>query len=417
MTRFIKRWRFIVTIALRYWSGAVIHWQGYIEYALSRESSIFRLGTAREADLTIVFRYLNRQIMVSMFAVSSILLLVFMSGRFLKYLAEAAEGELAGDVLFAIMAYRFPGFLELILPLGLFIGILLAYGRMYLESEMTVLFACGVSDSQLLGKTLIGAVPVMLVVASMSLFISPWGMGQVEQIFNEQKKATEFEMLAPGRFQDFTSGSRVTYTEGLSDDKRELQGVFIAEYARDGEGVTLITAESGSQLIDEETGSRFLILEDGGRFQGTPGELDYNVTRFGAYGLKIQSGEAGDKDLEEGMSTVDLWHSEDPEDRALLHWRISLPLIVPIVTLLAVRLSRVNPRQGRFFHLLPAMLVYITYLGLLIVARDALSEGKVPEWIGMLWVHALFLALGLWLQFGPAWLNRRRLEKEGRAHA
>jgi lipopolysaccharide export system permease protein len=94
-----------------------------------------------------------------------------------------------------------------------------------------------------------------------------------------------------------------------------------------------------------------------------------------------------------------------------------LPLIVPIVTLLGVRLSRVNPRQGRFFHLLPAMLVYITYLGLLIVARDALGSGKVPEWIGLLWVHVLFLVFGLWLQFGPAWLRRRRLIREGSGHA
>ncbi len=246
-------------------------------------------------------------------------------------------------------------------------------------------------------------------------------MKQVEHIFNEQRKATEFEMLAPpgGRFQDFTSGDRVTYTEALSDDKRQLQGgVFIAEYDKDGKGVTLITAESGSQFIDEETGSRFLVLEDGGRFQGgAPGQLDYNVTEFEAYGLKIVSGQEGSKELEEGLSTLALWNSDDPEDRALLHWRISLPLIVPIVTLLAVRLSRVNPpRQGgRFFHLLPAMLVYITYLGLLIVARDALADEKVPEWLGgMLWVHALFLALGLWLQFGPpGWLNRRRLEREG----
>ncbi|MCK0106386.1 LPS export ABC transporter permease LptF [Marinobacter sp. S0848L] len=367
--------------------------------------------------MTIIFRYLIRQIMVSMFAVSGILLLVFMSGRFIKYLGSAAEGEIAAGVLFAIMGYRFPGFLELILPLGLFIGILLAYGRMYLESEMTVLFACGVSERQLLSKTLLGALPVMFVVGAMSLYVSPWGMKQVEQIFNEQRKATEFEMLAPGRFQDLSSGTRVTYTESLSDDKRQLQGVFIAEYGRDGEGVTLITAETGSQLIDEETGSRFLILEDGGRFQGVPGQLDHSVTLFEAYGLKIQSGEAGTKQLEEGISTLDLWYSDDPEDRALLHWRISLPLIVPIITLLAVRLSRVNPRQGRFFHLLPAMLVYITYLGLLIVARDALADGKVPEWLGMLWVHALFLTLGLWLQFGPAWLNRRRLEKEAKAHA
>ncbi|MFL1466057.1 LPS export ABC transporter permease LptF [Marinobacter sp. DUT-3] len=365
--------------------------------------------------MSIVFRYLTRQTMISMLAVSGVLLLVFMSGRFIKYLAEAAAGELAGDVLFQIMAYRFPGFLELILPLGFFIGILLAYGRMYLESEMTVLFACGMSDRQVLGKTLLASIPVMLTVGAMSLYVSPWGMKQVEAIFNEQRKATEFEMLAPGRFQDLESGGRVTYTEGLSDDKRVLEGVFIAEYGR--EGLTIITAESGSQLIDQETGSRFLILEEGGRFEGLPGQLKYQVTGFDAYGLKIQTGAGGDKELEEGVSTLDLMASDNLEDRALLHWRFTLPLIVPIVTLLAVRLSRVNPRQGRFFHLLPAMLVYITYLGLLIVARDALASGKVPEWIGLLWVHVIFLALGLWLQFGPAWMYKRRLIREGRARA
>ncbi|MDK8465127.1 LPS export ABC transporter permease LptF [Marinobacter sp. SS13-12] len=367
--------------------------------------------------MSIVFRYLTRQVIISMLAVSGILLMVFMSGRFIKYLADAAAGELAGDVLFQIMAYRFPGFLELILPLGFFIGILLAYGRMYLESEMTVLFACGISDKQLLGKTLVGSIPVMLTVGAMSLYVSPWGMKQVEAIFNEQRQATEFEMLAPGRFQSLSSGGRVTYTEGLSDDKRRLEGVFIAEYKPEGEGLSIITAREGSQLVDEETGSRFLVLEEGARFEGVPGRLDYDVTGFDAYGLKIRSGNAREKELEEGLSTWDLMASDNPEHRAMLHWRFTLPLIVPIVTLLAVRLSRVNPRQGRFFHLLPAMLVYITYLGLLIVARDALENGKVPEWVGLLWVHAIFLVLGLWLQFGPAWLYRRRLIREGRSHA
>lgn len=367
--------------------------------------------------MSIIFRYLIRQVMVSMVAVSGILLLVFMSGRFLKYLAGAAEGKIAPGVLFEIMAYRFPGFLELILPLGLFIGILLAYGRMYLESEMTVLYACGVSDRQLLSKTLMGSLVVMLIVGGMSLVVSPWGMKQVEKIFAEQAKVTEFELLAPGRFQKLSSGGRVTYTEALSDDKRRLEGVFIAEYGRDGTGVSIITADSGSQLIDEETGSRFLILENGARFDGVAGKLDYQITGFEAYGLKIRSGSSGDVELDKAVSTGQLMRSDDPRDRALLHWRFSLPLIVPIVTLLAVRLSRVNPRQGRFFHLLPAMLVYVAYLGLLIVARDAMSEGKVPEWIGMLWVHAIFLALGLWLQFGPAWLHKRKVKREGAAHA
>lgn len=383
-------------------------------FGIDQGSPSFR---PEETVLSIVFRYLTRQVMISMLAVSGILLLVFMSGRFIKYLADAAQGELAGDVLFQIMAYRFPGFLELILPLGYFIGILLAYGRMYLESEMTVLFACGVSDRQVLKQTLIGSGLVMLAVGAMSLYVSPWGMEQVERIFNEQRKATEFEMLAPGRFQDLSSGDRVTYTEALSDDKRQLQGVFIAEISRDKPGISIVTAEVGSQLVDSETGSRFLILEEGARYEGVPGQLDYQVTTFDAYGLKVLAGDARDRELEEAVSTLELMASDRPEDRAMLHWRFSLPLIVPIVTLLAVRLSRVNPRQGRFFHLLPAMLVYILYLGLLIVARDALADGKVPEWIGMLWVHALFLALGLWLQFGPAWLHRRRLTREGERHA
>ncbi|WP_300495688.1 LPS export ABC transporter permease LptF, partial [Marinobacter sp.] len=234
--------------------------------------------------MSIVFRYLTRQVIISMLAVSGILLLVFMSGRFIKYLADAAAGELAGDVLFQIMAYRFPGFLELILPLGFFIGILLAYGRMYLESEMTVLFACGVSDKQLLMKTLLGSIPVMLVVGAMSLYVSPWGMKKVEGIFNEQRQATEFEMLAPGRFQSLSSGERVTYTEALSEDKRRLEGVFIAEHSEDSKGLTIITAREGSQFIDEETGSRFLVLEDGARFEGLPGQLAYDVTGFEAYG-------------------------------------------------------------------------------------------------------------------------------------
>ncbi|MGM0571344.1 LPS export ABC transporter permease LptF [Marinobacter sp.] len=367
--------------------------------------------------MSIIFRYLTRQTLITMLAVSGVLLLVFMSGRFIKYLADAAAGELSGDVLFAIMAYRFPGFLELILPLGFFIGILLAYGRMYLESEMTVLFACGVSDRQVLGHTLVAGFVVMLLVGAMSLWITPWGMKNVERIFDEQSQATEFEMLAPGRFQSLESGGRVTYTESLSDDKLRLQRVFIAEYSEEDQSLSLVVAEQGSQFIDDDTGSRFLVLEQGTRFQGLPGELDYDITEFEAYGLKVAESPVVGSEDEEGMSTMALMRADDPELRALLHWRFSLPLIVPVVTLLAVRLSRVNPRQGRFFHLLPAMMIYILYLGLLIVARDALASGTVPEWIGMTWVHLLFLGLGLWLQFGPAWFRKRRLQREGGVRA
>lgn len=379
--------------------------------------SFIRAINRTESILTIIFRYLTRQVLVNMLAVSGVLLLVFMSARFIKYLGEAAAGDISPDVLFIAMGYRFPSFLELILPLGFFIGILLAHGRMYMESEMTVLHACGVSERAVLVRTLGAALVVMVLVGACSLYLTPLGFKKIEGLINEQRKATEFAMLVPGRFQSTAAGNRVTYTESLSDDHSELYGVFIAEFGKQGSDLSLISAKRGSQVIDDQTGSRFLVLEDGKRFKGMPGQLDYQVTEFSQYGLKIAAANVKDRILDVARSTESLWRSNDPDLRAMLHWRISLPLTVPFLTLLAVRLSRVNPRQGRFFHLLPAMLLYILYLGLLTVGRGALAKQSIPEWIGLLWVHALFLLIGLWLNFGSSLLRRRRLLHEGNRNA
>ncbi len=348
--------------------------------------------------MNIVFRYLTRQVLISMVAVSGILLLVFMSGRFIKYLAQAAAGGISADVLFTLMGYRMPEFLQLILPLGLFIGILLAYGRMYLESEMTVLFACGYSERQLVLQTLGGSIIVAVIVGVMSLWFAPAGIMKVEALLTDQTRMTEFEMLAPGRFQALRSGERVTYTESLSDDKRQLNNIFISETAKDEVRVAVVTAKTGIQIIDPVTGSRFLVLKEGKRFEGVPGQPDYKVVEFESYGVRIERPEGESRrQKDEAIPTVELFGSDVNKHKALLQWRISMPLLVPVVALLAIPLSRVNPRQGRFFHLLPAMLIYVGYLGLLIVARNKLEKGKIPEWLGLWCVHVVFFMMALLL--------------------
>lgn len=341
-----------------------------------------------------------------MLAVTLILLLVFMSGRFIKYLAQAASGGLSPDVLFSIMAYRLPGFLELILPLGFFIGILLAYGRMYLESEMTVLHACGYSEGRLHRDTLVMSFFVAMVVGCMSLWASPAGMQQVERIFEEQSKLTEFEMLIPGNFQKLKSGNRVTYTQSLSDDKRVMYDVFISEPSRQNEGASLIYAREGYQQINAETGERFLVLREGRRYEGKPGDADFQVVEFESYGIRIDQPDAEKRSVkEEAIPSFDLLGSEDSEWRALLHWRLGLPALVPVVTLLALSLCRVNPRQGRFFHLFPAMIIYVAYLGLLIVARKSVAKQELSEF-ALWWVHALFLLLSIALLTRHRWVPR-----------
>ena len=351
----------------------------------------------------IVFRYLSREVLLTLSAVSAVLLVIIMSGRFIKYLAQAASGALDPGSLFLIMGFRLPGFMQLILPLGLFLGILLAYGRLYLESEMTVLSATGMSQQRLLGLTMIPAAFVALIVAWLSLSLAPQGANQFQLLLNKQDALTEFDTLVPGRFQALSDGSRVTYTEELTNDRTNLSGVFISQKslgqdAKD-RSISVLVAETGHQEVRPD-GSRWLILNNGYRYDGNPGLADYRAIKYDTYGVLLPKPDVSDEVTDrDAISTANLMGSDDVRSHAELQWRLSLPLLVFIVTLMAVPLSRVNPRQGRFLKLLPAILLYMAYLTILIAARGALEKGKLPPALGLWWVHGIFLAIGLGLLY------------------
>jgi lipopolysaccharide export system permease protein len=334
----------------------------------------------------IVFRYLSREVLVTLSAVSAVLLVIIMSGRFIKYLAQAASGALDPGVLFLIMGFRLPGFMQLILPLGLFLGILLAYGRLYLESEMTVLAATGMSQQRLLWMTLAPAALVSLLVAWLSFSLAPQGATQFQLLINKQDAMTEFDTLVPGRFQLLRDGSRVTYTETMTDDRINLGGVFISEKKleeKKDHGITVLVAEKGY------------------RYDGNPGQADYRAIKYDTYGALLPKPDISDEITDrDAIPTTELLTGESSlRNKAELQWRISLPILVFIVTLMAVPLARVNPRQGRFLKLLPAILLYMAYLTILIAARGALEKGKIPGPLGLWWVHVIFLAIGLGLLY------------------
>lgn len=347
----------------------------------------------------IVFRYLSREVLLTLTAVSGVLLLIIMSGRFIKYLAQAATGQLDPGVLFLIMGYRLPGFMVLILPLGMFLGILLAYGRMYLDSEMTVLSANGFSDRRILWYTQGSAFVVAVVVAILSLWVAPTGVLKTQQLFNQQAAMTEFDTLAAGRFQSLGSGQRVTYAGGLSEDRTQLQDLFITERAGgvDDTTVGVLVADTGRQQMNAD-GSRYLVLYDGYRYDGTPGSADFRVISYDTYGVLLPKPDlATDVTDREAIPTLQLFGQSSVDLQAELQWRLALPLLVFIVAFFAVPLSRVNPRQGRFLKLLPAVMLYMAYLALLISARGWMESGTVPSALGLWWVHGLFLIIGLLL--------------------
>jgi len=340
----------------------------------------------------IIFRYLAREALISTLAVTSVLLLIITSARLIKYLADAATGKLDAAFVFWVLLWRIPGFLELLLPLGLFLGILLAFGRLYLDSEMVVLRACGISQKRLALYAMGPAALVAVLVAVMTLWLTPLGATKSEEIFSIQESRSELELLTPGRFQSQTGGRQVTYAESFDSESGRLREVFIAQRNENGEPVVLV-AEQAERVVLPEYGGRFLVLQQGNRFDGVPGSAEYTRTGYQEYGISLPEAEFAREVTElDALPTRALLNSENPREQARLHWRLSLPVLAFIVTLIAVPMSKTNPRQGRFAKLIPSIVLYLVYLSLLTSARSTVEDGEMGGWL--LWlVHALFLAI------------------------
>ncbi|MDD9891840.1 MAG: LPS export ABC transporter permease LptF [Gammaproteobacteria bacterium] len=357
----------------------------------------------------IIFRYLSKQILQVMTAVTLILLVVGLTSRFIQYLGQAVAGELASDVLLLLMFYRLPDFFLVIVPLAFFLGILLAYGRMYAENEMVVLLGSGFSQRRLLLLTFLTSAVVVIFMAAISLSIAPWGVRNTEQLKQNQEQLTEIDLIVAGQFQSFSDGGRVTYAEqanSLPEIGRQLGNVFVALSTGSGqddlsltdsnsESPRILLAESARPVIDEETGARFMRLENVYQYDGNPGQGEFSIAQFDVQSILLPEPTEFEEILEEeSLGTLELIGSNLPEHQAELQWRLSIILLIPVITLIAVPMSKVDPRQGRYSKLIPAALIYATYFLLLQFSRDLVAEAALNAVIGMWWVHALFIAIG-----------------------
>ncbi len=344
--------------------------------------------------------------------VTSVVLVIALGWRFSGYLNEAARGTLTKDVLFLIMAFRLPGFLELIIPVSFFLAIMLSYGRLYVDSEMIVLEACGMSQTRLVLMTLGMAALVMLLTAAISLWAKPYGERKVEQLFQGQMNLTEFDTLAPGRFQTLRSGKRVTYTEEVAADG-QLQEVFINEYKQTNffgrKDVNTVVSERGIHQVDEKTGNRFLVLKNGQRYSGLPGEHSYQVIDYEEYGQLIEKDSPRKRRTRRtAIPTDQLFQEPTPRNISELQWRISMVILVPVIALMAVPLAKVNPRQGRFTRIIPGLLLIFIYVVTLSSGRAAVEKEQIPLQLGIWWVHVVFIALAALLLAWPGIRRRWR---------
>jgi len=352
--------------------------------------------------LSIITRYINREVLVSALAVSMVLLLIISSSRFAHYLSKAVTGELDAQAVVEIIINLLPAYLSTLLPLGGFLAVLLTLGRLSVDNELTVLFANGVSQAQLVKAVLVPLSILALLVAFLSLWLAPETSRNVEQVLYQQSHEAEFDSVVAGRFQGNIE-RQVIYAQGMSDDRQQLQNVFVFNRPAPGAAPVVIKSTSARQVFDEQYQSRYLLLKNGSRTEGEPGQLDYTITQFEELAVRSYTQEL-EINITRGFTlpTNVLVGSPVADYRAQLYWRVSLPLMTLIVSFIAIALGQVNPRKGRFTRLLPAILVYLMYLSALTSFRDDMSKGLAGADIKIVALHTGFLMIGLVLLFaGP----------------
>ncbi|MGY5450549.1 LPS export ABC transporter permease LptF [Agarivorans sp. MS3-6] len=344
----------------------------------------------------LIFRYLFKETAKTQLAVLAVLLLIFTSQKFVRVLGQAAEGNVAGEIIAKVMLLNMPAFLILILPISMFLGVLVAHGRLYADSEMVVLQACGYSTAQLLRDTLILALFSTAAAGFNTLYLSPYTNELEQKLFDQMDAEAGISVLVQGRFESL-GGGVVTFVEQIENKGQHLEKVFVA-HTPSGDSDTrpsvVMAAEGG---IERRTdGSQWMVLTNGKRYEKAPEQLDYSVLHFERYRvyLRQQEGNQSQRRLW-SLPTRDLWGATELTHIAELQWRISLPLTIPILTFMVVPLAAVNPRQGRYAKLLPAILLYLSYYLMLSAARSGVEDGSLAPHIGLWSVHLLMLVIAL----------------------
>lgn len=353
----------------------------------------------------IIFRYLLKEVFITLVALTTMLLLIFMSNQCVQYLSRAANGQIPGLFVFKLMMLELPNLTALLLPLGFYMAIMLSYGRLYAENEITAMYVGGYSPRRLMRQTLAMGMMVALFVGLLVFYVSPWISYERARLLKTTGVKVLIQTLSPGQFRSLNDGKVVFYSQGISRNHETAKGVFIAKRLPNDQW-QVVWANAADGQTNPKTKEDELVLSDGYAYIGTPGQAKYQVIRYHQANIRLpHSNSNPEKDIRTA-SFKSLWpyFNSDKNKAAELQWRISIPLMVLVLTFVAVPLSRVQLRSGKYANLLPAILIYVLYANFMFVARNWVVIGRVPVWLGMWWLHLAVIGLACLL----LWRNHRR---------
>lgn len=342
----------------------------------------------------ILTKYLIKETLKSQLAILFILLVIFLAQQLVRVLGSAVNGNVPVDVILPLLGLGMPTMAQLMLPLSLFLALLLTLGRLYSESEITVMQACGIGPNALVKVGLILSIVTAAIAAYNSLYLTPWALKKQVEVVENAKANPSASAITPGQFISSNNGNFVLFVDKVKGD--QLSDIYLFQTRQVGKvKPSVIVAEQGN-FSTEKDGSQTLALKNGERFEGSAVLPEFRVTHFQDYlaFLAFNPAKAEEADLDMQDSNA-LLKNSSANAKAELQWRISLFLAVPLMMLIAIPLSKVNPRQGRFAKIIPALLLYLIYFLLQSSLKTAGINGKIESHYWMILVNILFLLLGI----------------------
>lgn len=368
----------------------------------------------------ILRRYMTQQVAANTAIVLLFLMALMLGGRLIRYFGIAAEGRLDVGLLFAIIGYNIPTFLELILPLSFFIALMLVLGRMYVDHEMSVLFASGISRGRLTRLMIPLIAGLFVFQMGISLWAKPWGLSNSKQIWQTQSLGSLLDLVRPKTF--ISSGNYHLYVDEFDKEKRELKNLYVVQQQTDKSGKiakndVIITATRAYQVPSKDTDSSMqLDLFQGRRYELGTNNAKYNQASFEKYRITLEK-PASEKITETNVETQTtaklLAHTQKPEVKAELGYRFTMPWLIIIAAMLATPLAQVRPRQGRWLRLLPSVLIFASCAISIISLRTAIGKESISEY-AYIWLIVGFIAFALLLNWQSRVVHRVRYRRHSR---
>ena len=346
--------------------------------------------------LSIIDRYLFKEIILSWLAITFVLALVLTASTLAKVLGLAMDGDLPADIVFPFMLVKLIKLSAMLMPIGLYLGIMFALGRLYQDSEMSAMTSCGIGHASIFKPVLLSAGLGVLLVSYLVMVVSPWASREEQRIKMSVTNRPLLSLVSPGRFNQIGEDKTVIYAKSVDSEKGTLNQIFVKNKETDGFSVE--TAREASYRQVENINGDFIVFTDGERVTKNNTDLAMQITEFEKHGVLVERAvQAAVRMKSEGKSMAALIQSNNRKDLAEAHWRLAFPITVLLLALFAVPLSRTGPRQGRYGRIALAIIIYLPYSNLLVVGKKWISKGIIPEWLGLWWVHIFMLLVVLYL--------------------